>query len=323
MIAKFYKTISNDLLKTLKINVERKYYYYERSNNENDKQFNTFFNKYFLSEVPVENDVNKVKLEDDLSSEDWDKENTEVYLDIAFHINNIQNLYSRNGVAYEDAVLGIGIEWKAANSKIKNCVKIGEISKKDFNKTLKYEGIKLTNFNSNITFNWVIYVSRVGQLSNSIGIINERGFVLGKGILWTIINEGVGSLFPIITYSDKNGPLWHFYCDYSDIYEDEFNDSNVYIALNEAHNLYQYYQINHKNFNPKLLASLLANALTILIIAIKEKAENNKINLNEYGQTGSIQYALKYFHDVKGFDINGDLNSLLISIEKFFDKEFK
>jgi hypothetical protein len=75
-------------------------------------------------------------------------------------------------------------------------------------------------------------------------------------------------------------------------------------------------------YNPEMMAQLLSNIFTILILNIREKVENNFFT-DELGQPGSIQTAMLYFKDQFNFKINGSYKELLESIQKYFHKEYK
>ena len=66
---------------------------------------------------------------------------------------------------------------------------------------------------------------------------------------------------------------------------------------------------------------ILSSALTMIIIDIRSKQDNNVIDLEEDGEEGSILTVVKYFNDTLKFKINGTYNELLESVKTFFDKE--
>ena len=222
--------------------------------------------------------------------------------------------------------MGIGLEWKPEKSRIKYCVKFGEFSINNSQCEFIKKDIEIKNVTSNIIFNWIIYIVNPGNQNckNSFG--KNTGLILGDGLLWSIIVDGSGSIFPIYEESLLDGPLWKYECDFIDITEDEFSEENIKIILNKSHKGYQYIQPKSANYNELMFAELISNAIATVILAIRKRnAENGNgevIDFSKNGSKGSILTVLKYFNNTLKFKINGTMIELQNSVKSYFDKEY-
>lgn len=310
MSNRLYKIIDSDLLEKINIYSKRDYYY----------KVNGI--KKIITESNFKNSCNnnQVQLIDDEA--EWNNKMQSLFLNCTLTIEHANRLFGE--VCCLDAKLGIGLEWKPENSKIKHCVKFGEFSKNDENYQFTKQNIEINNVNSNINFKWIIYIIDPGNINIKKCFGNQEGLILGNGLLWSIIINGNGSIFPIFEETNPNGPLWSFNCDFDDIAEDEFKEENIKIILNKSHKGYQYIQPKSSNYNEQMFLELISNAITILIITIKNKNEENgngdSIDFKKNGSKGSILNVLKYFNDTLKFKINGSINELQESIKLYFDK---
>lgn len=312
MSSRLYSTIDNKILKLLNIHSTREYYYLM----DNDKKI--------VREETFENSSNEnhVQLVDD--EDEWDNRSQSLFLNCKISIENVEKLFGE--ICCSDAILGIGLEWKPEKSRIKYCVKFGEFSINNSQCEFIKKDIEIKNVTSNIIFNWIIYIVNPGNQNckNSFG--KNTGLILGDGLLWSIIVDGSGSIFPIYEESLPDGPLWKYECDFIDITEDEFSEENIKIILNKSHKGYQYIQPKSANYNELMFAELISNAIATVILAIRKKnAENGNgelIDFSKNGSKGSILTVLKYFNDTLKFKINGTMIELQDSVKSYFDREY-
>lgn len=312
MSNRLYSTIDTRLVKTLNIHATREYYYLL----DDEK-------KIIREEIfENSNNENHVQLVDD--EDEWDNKCQSLFLNCKISLDNVKSLFGK--ICCTDAVLGIGIEWKPEKSRIKYCAKLGEFTIDNDNYQFIKNDIEIKNVNSNINFNWIIYIIEPGYQDNKSNYGNQTGLILGDGLLWSIIVDGSGSIFPIYEESIIDGPLWKYECDFLDITEDEFSEENIKVILNKSHKGYQYIQPKSTCFNELMFEELISNAITTIILAIRKKnAENGNgeiIDFSKNGSKGSILTVLKYFNDTLKFKVNGTMIELQNSVKAYFDKEY-
>lgn len=312
MSSRLYSTIDNKILKLLNIQSTREYYYLV----DNEKKI--------IREETFENSSNEyhIQLIDD--EDEWDNKNQSLFLNCKISLENVEKLFGE--ICCSNAILGIGLEWKPEKSRIKYCVKFGEFSKNNNLCEFSKKDIEIKNVNSNIIFNWIIYIVDPGNQDSKGCFGKNTGLILGDGLLWSIIVDGCGSIFPIYEEALPDGPLWKYECDFIDITEDEFSEENIKIILNKAHKGYQYIQPKSPNYNELMFAELISNAIATVILAIRKKnAENGNgelIDFSKNGSKGSILTILKYFNDTLKFKINGTMIELQDSVKFYFDREY-
>lgn len=312
MSSRLYSTIDNKILKLLNIQSTREYYYLV----DNEKKI--------IREETFENSSNEyhVQLVDD--GDEWDNRNQSLFLNCKISLENVDKLFGE--ICCSDAILGIGLEWKPEKSRIKYCEKFGEFSSANCLREFSKKDIEIKNVNSNIIFNWIIYIVDPGKQDYKNCFGKHTGLILGDGLLWSIIVDGSGSIFPIYEESLPGGPLWKYECDFIDITEDEFSEENIKIILNKSHKGYQYIQPKSTNYNELMFAELISNAIATVILAIRKKnAENGNgelIDFSKNGSKGSILTVLKYFNETLKFKINGTMIELQDSVKSYFDREY-
>ena len=306
-----YPQIDDVLLETVHINTKRSYHYKGLDGCD-----------YSLDEVYVKGFEDKQIYELNDENSEYDQCNDTLYLDIEFSIKNGKYLFGKYGLVYDDAVLGIGLEWKSKKSKIRHCTHIGQFDKLNSFKELvfKVNNIELTELNSDTVFNWIIYVKRKGTEIPGLFYANKEGLIIGRRYILTIKGEGEGSLFPIREYGNKFEPLWKINVLTDDPYLDSFTSDNLCIMVNKYHKDYQFIQYNHRNFNPSFLMEVLATALFMLIKEVSSKIDDFKNMKSKYYENGSIVQALLYFEQELNIKIHGSDIELMYSIKSFMDK---
>lgn len=307
--SKLYKTISNNEFSNLDFKIKKDYAYVT----DNDVKF--------VREQPFENTSNKkiVQLIDD--DYEWNPKEQSLFLTLNIKMNNVSSLFGKEGSCYKDATLGVGLVWKPEKSRIKRCKKLFEFNSSNNLIDCTVKDIELPNISSNVDFNVVIYISKPGSVDGNPFFANEEGMILYNELLWTIIMEGNGSIFPVYEIEDEGGPIWSYYCDVIDITEDSFDREHIEIRINTKHPSYSMVHPKSPTYSEAYVNEILSSALAVIILDLRSKQENNLIDLSEECERGSILEVLKYFSDKLGFKINDNYNSLLNSIKTFFDKE--
>ncbi len=274
-----------------------------------------------IREQPFENTSNKkiFQLVDD--DYEWNPKEQSLFLTLKIKMNNVSSLFGKSGSCYKDATLGVGLVWKPEKSRIKRCKKLFEIDSSNNSIDCIVKDIELPNISSNVDFNIVIYISKPGSVDGNPFFANEEGMILYSELLWTIIMEGNGSIFPVYEIEDEGGPIWSYYCDVIDITDEPFDREHIEIRINTKHPSYSMVHPKSPTYSQAYVNEILSSALAVIILDLRSKQENNLIDLSEECERGSILEALKYFSDKLGFKINDNYNSLLNSIKTFFDKE--
>ena len=235
--------------------------------------------------------------------------------------------YASNKVCHQNTVLGFGLEWKARDSKVKYCKKIGEIDKSMDNFEVTFKDIEIENADSDIEFRWFIYISKPGKSIEEPNekYANSEGLVLVKEMWWTILVSGNGSVFPIEEYTKIGAPLWTIRTNFVDWTEDQFSVDNVSVIINPAHPLYESINYGGDEFNEDIFKEVMSSALSALIIQIVLEAKQNgdfdQLSKEPVEEKGSILAALRYFKSTHGFAVAGSIFELINSIKSFFDKE--
>lgn len=304
-----YKTNKNEISfdnDLVKIKIIKKYFY---KDNET---------KIYLAEEDVLGIDDKITIK--LKDENYDWDGSSLYIDLILEINNAKYLFENSHYACEDAVLGIGVEWKSNQSRIKKCKKIGSINISNYIIKIS-ETLEILDLTSDVNFNLKIYVEEPGIIGKDFPVANDHGLIIGTFKFLSIKIDGNSSIFPVREISDKTAPLWMVESSCGDIYEDLFDDENIKIIINKGHKSYEYIQNKHKNYNPAFLSEVMSSAVSTLISQIM-RDEDNKIDFRKSHEQGSVVQALKYFRDVLKFDLDNNYFSLYTSVKKYFDKEF-
>ena len=315
---KLFKTFNESLIESLDLKCKRQFYYMKDSVPVN------------LKEVKVDQlSASQVyKLED--STRKWNelRKSQSLFLTIEISMSHIVHIfYSENKVCHPQTVLGLGLEWKSKDSKVKYCKKLCTIDNSLDDLIIKIEDIEIPSANSDIEFRWFIYISEPGKDIDDPNekYANSAGLVLAKEHWWTILVSGNGSLFPIDEFSKFGQPLWSIKTCFTDWAVDEFSIDNVSVTFNPSHPLFELINFGGEEFNEDIFKEVMSSALAALIIQIISEAKQSDdydLLLEEpTEENGSILAAIRYFKKTHNFAIGGSVDELIHSIKMFFDKE--
>lgn len=317
---KLFITLSDTLVKRLKITSKRDYYYLKDGEKEKleEKKLDE------LTNTPVFSIRDQYRKWNEL------KKNQSLYFDFSLTMSNLVQIFHGNEqVCYSNTILGVALEWKPKNSKVRRSIKVGEIS--DYIEgdsiTFDLENIEVKYPDNDIDFYWIVYVVTPGKGNDDrerrFG--NKRGLILGKGLLWSIINGGNSSIFPIDEIFKKDAPLWSIRCLFTDWCVDEFNQDNLAIILNQSHPLYKSLMYESDTYDElifkEVISSSFASLIEQIVIIAKENNAYDDILVDNIEENGSILAAIKYFKKSKGLNIGGLPSELLDSVKIMFDKE--
>lgn len=318
---KLFKSFSQELITSLEIKASREYYYFFEDQ------------KMMVSEKKIDplSKPHLFKICDETRKWNDVKNKQSLFFDLTLSVSNIFHIFHGiESCCYQNTVLGIMLEWKPKNSKIRRCIKIGEITDYLEKDTVTFisKKIEIKYPNENIDFYWSFYIkqSGSGKIGDHQRFGNTKGLILGRGLLWSIVNEGNGSIFPIEEAQKKDSPLWSIRCNFNNWLEDEFSLDNLAIVVNKTHPMYPAIKFGEETYNDLIFKETIGFAFYTLVSTILETAKtfgqiDDLKNESEKGEKGSILQAIKYFRDTLGIKITAPVNEFVESIKMFFDKE--
>lgn len=238
-----------------------------------------------------------------------------------YNIRTYQCLFGENGIACNDAILGIALMWTSSDSKQRGIIPIGDIknSAKDIDLILNYEFSK-AQLRGLIEFTTIIYIKTVGKPSlKEEHLANEYGYLLGELDKFTIKLDGEGSVFPIYEINEPRQPLWYVKCEWDDPTYEKFSDC-ISININRAHKNYKFLDKTKRTFNEQLLKEIMSSALILIITKLKEQGNYWDVTINgDDLQSGSVSEAIYYFINTLEWDVSTP-EAISLSIRKFFDQ---
>jgi|GEM_PF-3965407 len=304
-----YPTISKAIISSSGIRLDRSFYFVKDGV------------RHDLKEGPLPKSTNELerRLEDETSS--WNHRSDPVHAIFTVSIKYPNEFYGTYGIAASKTKLGLGIEWKAKDSKVRGYQFLGYIQESET--PIKLDSIDTTikDLTSDVYVRLVIFVSEPGVLKKDEFFGNEKGLVLGKIDAFHICVEGKGSVFPLDTIEDQNGPLWSVFVEFDDAYSDPFDDEYIYVAFNKLNPAYKYIDFESKEYNEPFMKQTFAAALATLLLEIRSRYPDEVFNLEKKSEPGSIHTAIKYFADVKKIDVNGSPAELAKTVTAFIEKE--
>lgn len=304
-----FPIITEELLNKMRFQASPYELYYIRSDQE-----------YILRAEEVDSSTIVHKIIDDEGI--WSPDDYQLCVRRKYSIRTYQCLFGVNGIACNNAKLGIALMWTSFDSKQRGVIPIGiiENSQRDLDLELNYE-FGEAQLRGDVEFSTIIYIKEAGTpLWGEEHLANQYGCVLGELENKFVIRlDGVGSVFPIYEISEPGQPLWYVKCDWDDPTYDLFSDC-IAININTAHKKYKYLDKTKRTFDEQLLKEILASALEIIITKLKEQ-ENywDVTTIGEDLQSGSVSEAINYFINTLEWDVSGP-EAMSLSIRKFFDQ---
>lgn len=265
-------------------------------------------------------DKKSIKVSD--PNEEWNYKDSGIYISIITKLISTNRLFIDPKVACTDAIIGYGIEWYSQESRQRGFKSIGVINKdtKDINNEINIY-LKYKDFKDNIFFDILFYIDTPGSADDKQRYLaNEPGIIIGSKKVFSLVLEGVGSIFPIMSIIDEAKPLWEVKVDVESVDDDFFTKDYVCIYLNKAHKDYKFLDKSSKEFNSYFLKDVLSSAITQITIELVNKCEDKNITSNN--EQGTIMSILYYFKEKHKWNYNSspDISN---SIKLYFDKEFK
>lgn len=303
-----FPTLTPDLLKKVRFQKSKFSFFYTDKNDE----------EHELYDEPVEalSAVNIIKDEEGK----WDQDKNNIGFRRKYVLRTFRCLFGKNGVACEDAVLGLAVIWTSSDSKQRGVIPVATFTAGDLDVEAKAEKLFLkAQLRGQVDFTTVIYIDSAGNPSDGeTHLANTDGFVLGELETYTVQLDGKGSVFPVFEGADPGGPLWRVQCDWEDPAVDAFSEC-VSINLNTAHKSYKFIDRDNPAFNSAFLSEVMAAAISVIVEQLRNSPYWEQIVSNDSLEDGSVGQALYYFRDALGWNLENP-ESVSVSVRRFFDQ---
>ncbi len=104
-----------------------------------------------------------------------------------------------------------------------------------------------------------------------------------------IVIDGEGAMFPIVEYSDPDGPLWTIEKDWQDPETDEFDTVNVRIKINTANPLAKQVMKSNGRMANEIMTTIVVQSMAMIIYetVLDMKRNYDELDINE-AYDGSI-----------------------------------
>lgn len=311
-----YKTLNEDLLKKIKVSTSEYSFYYNDVDEDNESVQITV--EY---EGLSQKNANMLMLSTKNSNYNSDIHN--LIMNGSLFIDNPEYLFGPSGLADFESKIGVALFWFSKTSKQRGVEYLGEIVYGDSNVILPvFLGFLPKQIRGEINIQIMLYVKK--SVNNQyFYMASQSGTMLGIIDEFTIMIDGSGSVFPIVTVNGGNSPLWSLEFNFVDPCEDRFDIEYLQICINKDHKLYPLLDMDDGGLSTSpLLREIIANALSMIIMKVKEDSQSWASMMNDEYKQGSICAAIKYFYDT--FNWNYDsVYELSYSIRRRFDIMFK
>ncbi len=229
-------------------------------------------------------------------------------------------LYGENGVACNDATLGLALIWKSPDSRQRSAIDIGTLVNSAMPQSFTLEkSFPKPQFRGRLTLETAIVLKKAGiPKDGERHLANIPGTVLGTIDSFILLFDGRGSAFPVSISNKPGGLLWSIDCNFEDPTTDRFIDC-VSINLNSAHKDYKFINSSDKAFNPAFLREILAEAISRIVDCVRETDYWDDIK-NGNVEEESVGQAIYYF--AKTLDLNlDDARQCSISFRYYFEQK--
>lgn len=226
----------------------------------------------------------------------WEPDKYNLIIEKKVYINNPSFLFTENGIAAPDAVLGVALNWFSKSSNQRGITKIGSITRGQnlpFSAELK-QVFEKSQLNGEITLEIVIYLEKAAKFQ-AAWYSSQSGTLLGTLDTQLVILDGSGSSFPILEVVAPSMPLWFVTFNFTDLLTDPFTEEFVCINLNSSHKNFKYIDDKKGDFSAPMLIEVLAAALQVIVQKTLDSPERENIINGMNLEDGSIGQAVYYF----------------------------
>lgn len=268
---------------------------------------------------------NVVKLEDALES--WKIEEDGLKMSTCITVEYPQMLKGENGVACDDAEVGICIIWNNRALTQMGYIMPSNVLKRGNAEISMFEyEFPAGEIKSDLTLETVLYLKKAADRvrEEERHLINEAGVTLGV-IDSVVLNfESMYMDFPIKEIKDGKYPLWWLELNqWEDPRADAFTEDHVCLYLNSYYSYCP--RVGESIKNVELLVEIISTAYLMILKKIEEmdclnETLNNSTNL----ELGSISKVMYYFYSSCNVPLKFDsIDSLQKTIRQNIEKMLK
>lgn len=280
-----YKKAGTDLLQKMGFGFDAPLLSYDREETE-----------HRISEADLEDNEILVNKYDT----NWTPEEHNLRLKQIFYFKDTSHLFGSDGIVARDNSIGIGVHIYSPKSFFQMTQDFGTINYSDVSTELVFDiDFPAKSLRGVINFSFFIYLKSANDFIR--GQAKTIGLRLCEEELhsFSLIVDGDGSDFPILDFTEKDGPLWKIEKNWVDAADDTFDSSNVYIALNTKHYLFDRVKAATTWGSKALMGEIMLQSISMIV--------NEVINVEGYDPSsedadpGTILMAVKYW--IETFEI--------------------
>lgn len=305
-IIQTFKTIDDEMFEKLGVQSELLFHYLDEESQKQNLIYKTDLEKSLVLQHPTDRDA-------------WDFAYHGLVVTINLAMDNSDLLFTPEGVANSDTVLGIAAKWYSTKSTVQHIEHLFDIRKGqrvENNATLTIPNERIYG---DLCIELVVYV-KGPSIQPAFGFANLSGMVIDTLDYFRAAVDGQGGLFPIITVADDNRPLWFMEFSIEDPKVDSFNSNHITICINKKSRLYTSIIKRETKVGARLMDQIIASSLVLLMFKLKEEYSWQEIDAmkdNEF-EEGSIIAAVKYFRNAMNWDFTSS-EALMESIVLYFE----
>jgi len=305
-IIQTFKTIDDEMFEQLDVTSDFLFYYINEENQKQNLICKADLEKSLVLQHPDDRDA-------------WDFAHHGLGLTINLKMKNSDLLFSPNGVANADTVLGIAAKWYSTKSTIQHIEPLFDIRKGQKVEESATLNIPNGRIYGDLCIELIIYV-KGPSVSPAFGFANLSGMVIDTLHYFRAAVDGQGGLFPIITVEDENRPLWFVEFSIEDPTIDSFNSNHIAICINKKSRLYSSVVKKETKVGARLMDQIIASSLALIMFKLNENYSWQEIDALQDGdfEEGSIIAAVKYFRQAMNWDFTSS-EALMESIVLYFE----
>ena len=249
----------------------------------------------------------------------WVPTNHNLNLYISFSFEDTSVFFGPNAATSKENKLGLAAKIYSKGSNYQEIVKLAEITNltkmHNIDHTFKFDrGF----FRDSFKIEFFIYLLDVK--TQGLGQAKDIGTILSVEPLFvfTVFVDGDGSIFPITEFSEPNGPFWKLEKSWVSAEEDTFDSSNIRLAINIEHELFEQVNSGRLKTSQKLMNDIITQAMAMIIQEVII-VQNGNISEADESVENSILRIVRYWVDtfeVETESIFSITNSLNRNIER-------
>ncbi|MBG9982132.1 hypothetical protein HZY86_03300 [Aerococcaceae bacterium DSM 111020] len=197
---------------------------------------------------------------------EWNPNLDNMVLSVSFTINNPSALFGTTGVTSLKNKIGIASKIHSKQSNFQE-IKTHQIISSDISElSVKIDltllkGMLKGEFNLDLFFYIAEINERLPWQADQLGMIVSQGPIIS----FSFLVDGDGSDFPITEFQEPKGALWRFEKDWVAADEDIFEASNVRLALNTSHPLFEQIKNGKTRVSIKLMNDIITQFISLIV----------------------------------------------------------